>query len=77
MLSFFLFLVKMLRMLSSFCIKTFSVAAISEIETAMSSYKNISANSPSRPIWAVAENYRFEPAFVEVNVIWCLLGTFG
>ncbi|CAH2053190.1 unnamed protein product [Thlaspi arvense] len=43
------------------------VAAITEIETAMTSYRNISANSPSRPIWAVAENYRFEPAFVELK----------
>uniref|UniRef100_A0A1J3H032 Glucose--fructose oxidoreductase n=1 Tax=Noccaea caerulescens TaxID=107243 RepID=A0A1J3H032_NOCCA len=42
-----------------------AAASISEIETAISSYKNISADSPSRPIWAVAENYRFEPAFVE------------
>lgn len=55
-------------MLSSFCFNTFFfVAAIGEIETAMTSYKNISSDSPCRPIWAVAENYRFEPAFVEVN----------
>ncbi|KAL0707008.1 hypothetical protein Bca4012_073434 [Brassica carinata] len=41
--------------------------AIGEIETAMTSYKNISTDSPCRPIWAVAENYRFEPAFVELK----------
>ncbi|EFH59527.1 oxidoreductase family protein [Arabidopsis lyrata subsp. lyrata] len=44
-----------------------AAASISEIETAMSSYRNISADSPCRPIWAVAENYRFEPAFVELK----------
>jgi hypothetical protein len=43
-------------------------AAISEIETSLSSYKSICANSPGYPIWAVAENYRFEPALVEVIV---------
>ncbi|KAK6937078.1 hypothetical protein RJ641_034108 [Dillenia turbinata] len=37
--------------------------AFSEIETAFQSYHSISA--VSRPIWAVGENYRFEPAFVE------------
>jgi len=62
-------------MLYSYCFTSFFVAAISEIETAMSSYRNISADSPCRPIWAVAENYRFEPAFVEVTVTYCLLGT--
>ncbi|KAL0899525.1 hypothetical protein Bca101_083486 [Brassica carinata] len=41
--------------------------AIGEIETAMTSYRNISCDSPCRPIWAVAENYRFEPAFVELK----------
>ncbi|XVF04640.1 hypothetical protein REPUB_Repub05bG0102100 [Reevesia pubescens] len=35
-----------------------------EIETALASYKSICTNF-GRPIWAVAENYRFEPAFVE------------
>ncbi|KAJ4894160.1 NAD(P)-binding Rossmann-fold superfamily protein [Raphanus sativus] len=44
-----------------------AAASIGEIETAMTSYKNISAHSPCRPIWAVAENYRFEPAFVELK----------
>jgi hypothetical protein len=38
------------------------------LETALSSYKSICANLSDQPIWAVAENYRFEPAFVEVFV---------
>ncbi|KFK39395.1 hypothetical protein AALP_AA3G239500 [Arabis alpina] len=51
-----------------------AAASISEIETAMSSYKNISADSTRCPIWAVAENYRFEPAFVELKK---LIGEIG
>lgn len=44
-----------------------SYTAVSEAETAISHYKSLGANSLShRPIWAVGENYRFEPAFVEV-----------
>nr|CAN75498.1 hypothetical protein VITISV_020272 [Vitis vinifera] len=39
--------------------------AISEAETALSHYNSICASIPGQPIWAVAENYRFEPAFVE------------
>ncbi|KAG8638251.1 uncharacterized protein YMR315W isoform X2 [Manihot esculenta] len=42
-----------------------AAASINEIETVLSTYKSIYTNSPSQPIWAVAENYRFEPAFVE------------
>ncbi|KAK6925685.1 hypothetical protein RJ641_007404 [Dillenia turbinata] len=38
-------------------------AAASEIEMALRSNQSIS--TVSRPIWAVGENYRFEPAFVE------------
>ncbi|XP_020692040.1 uncharacterized protein LOC110106459 [Dendrobium catenatum] len=37
----------------------------SEAETALSSYKSLCNHLPHQPIWAVAENYRFEPAFVE------------
>ncbi|CAI0412758.1 unnamed protein product [Linum tenue] len=36
-----------------------------EIEAALSGYKSICAKTPGQPIWAVAENYRFEPAFEE------------
>ncbi|PQP97959.1 uncharacterized protein Pyn_28020 [Prunus yedoensis var. nudiflora] len=42
-----------------------AAASTSELETALSSYRSIFANIPNKPIWAVAENYRFEPAFVE------------
>ncbi|KAL6204069.1 hypothetical protein ACLB2K_021338 [Fragaria x ananassa] len=42
-----------------------AAATTSELEIALSSYKSIVANTPNKPIWAVAENYRFEPAFVE------------
>ncbi|KAJ0799470.1 hypothetical protein HanOQP8_Chr00c649g0846621 [Helianthus annuus] len=43
-----------------------SSAAISEAETALSSYNSFyNNNSSAQKIWAVAENYRFEPAFVE------------
>ncbi|KAB2025108.1 hypothetical protein ES319_D06G129300v1 [Gossypium barbadense] len=41
-----------------------AATSIPEIETALASYKSVSTN-PGQPIWAVAENYRFEPAFVE------------
>ncbi|KAK2993085.1 hypothetical protein RJ640_029791 [Escallonia rubra] len=40
-------------------------AAISEAETGLSSYHSICVKAPGQPIWAVAENYRFEPSFVE------------
>ncbi|XP_010544236.1 PREDICTED: uncharacterized protein YMR315W isoform X2 [Tarenaya hassleriana] len=52
-----------------------AAASISEIETAISSYKNISTGSPSPSIWAVAENYRFEPAFVELKKLVGEIGT--
>ncbi|XAR60421.1 scyllo-inositol 2-dehydrogenase (NADP+) [Bertholletia excelsa] len=42
-----------------------AVASINEAETAFSSYKSAIGSLPAQPIWAVAENYRFEPAFVE------------
>ncbi|CAK7339263.1 unnamed protein product [Dovyalis caffra] len=48
--------------------------ATSEIETALSSYKSICANSPGYPIWAVAENYRFEPALVECKKLMADIG---
>ncbi|KAL8056831.1 hypothetical protein ABFX02_04G144600 [Erythranthe guttata] len=40
-----------------------AAASITEVETALSSYNSLSL--PSKPIWAVAENLRFEPAFLE------------
>ncbi|KAL5707994.1 hypothetical protein ACHQM5_018836 [Ranunculus cassubicifolius] len=42
-----------------------AAAYVSEAETALSQYDSLSTHVPHRPIWAVAENYRFEPAFVE------------
>lgn len=42
-----------------------AAAKIDEAETALQSYKSISNGISGSPIWAVAENYRFEPAFVE------------
>nr|GEY39867.1 R-linalool synthase QH1, chloroplastic-like [Tanacetum cinerariifolium] len=38
---------------------------ITELETASSSYNSLYNHQPTQNIWAVAENYRFEPAFVE------------
>lgn len=37
----------------------------SEAEMALSGYKALCNSIPRQAIWAVAENYRFEPAFVE------------
>ncbi|KAL4198196.1 hypothetical protein AMTRI_Chr03g44720 [Amborella trichopoda] len=42
-----------------------AASSLSEAENAMLFYHSLHANFPHRPIWAVAENYRFEPAFVE------------
>ncbi|KAL7114850.1 hypothetical protein ACP275_04G147500 [Erythranthe tilingii] len=43
-----------------------AAASITEVEAALSSYNSLSSTSlPSKPIWAVAENLRFEPAFLE------------
>ncbi|XP_075508793.1 dehydrogenase FPY6 [Primulina tabacum] len=38
-----------------------AAASVSELETAISCYNSFNV----APIWAIAENYRFEPAFVE------------
>lgn len=42
-----------------------AASGITELETALSNYKSISADAPGQIIWSVAENYRFEPALVE------------
>nr|GEV98317.1 NAD(P)-binding Rossmann-fold superfamily protein [Tanacetum cinerariifolium] len=42
-----------------------AAASITELETALSSYNSLYNDQPTQNIWAVAENYRFEPAFVE------------
>ncbi|KAL9322942.1 hypothetical protein ACSQ67_010995 [Phaseolus vulgaris] len=41
----------------------------SELETALSSYRSISADAPSQLIWSVAENYRFESGLLEGGFI--------
>lgn len=42
-----------------------AAANIVEAEKALSDYKTFCASSPGAPYWAVAENYRFEPGFIE------------
>uniref|UniRef100_A0A9I9D8M2 Oxidoreductase n=1 Tax=Cucumis melo TaxID=3656 RepID=A0A9I9D8M2_CUCME len=42
-----------------------AAASTSELEYALSNYNSLSANFLRQPLWAVAENYRFEPALVE------------
>ncbi|KAK4371721.1 hypothetical protein RND71_007105 [Anisodus tanguticus] len=39
--------------------------AVDEAEKALAQYNSLSATLTHQPIWAVAENYRFEPAFIE------------
>ncbi|KAG6403142.1 hypothetical protein SASPL_135359 [Salvia splendens] len=53
--------------LSNYC---FANEAGTELERAISSYASI---NPA-PIWAVAENYRFEPAFVEGKKLMAEIG---
>ena len=42
------------------------LSATCEAQAALSCYGSFHSNVHGEPIWAVAENYRFEPAFVEV-----------
>lgn len=51
-----------------------AAANISEIENALSRYNSICPDSPGQPIWAVAENYRFEPAFMECKKLIAEIG---
>ncbi|KAD5508747.1 hypothetical protein E3N88_16450 [Mikania micrantha] len=48
--------------------------AITEIETALSCYNSLYNNPSAKKIWAVAENYRFEPAFVESRKLMSEIG---
>ncbi|RLN34925.1 uncharacterized protein C2845_PM03G29170 [Panicum miliaceum] len=41
------------------------IQATTEAETALSIYNSFPNQFPYKPIWALGENYRFEPAFVE------------
>lgn len=51
-----------------------AAASISEVETALSCYNSICSNPSTQTIWAVAENYRFEPAFVESRKLMSEIG---
>ncbi|KAL5567204.1 hypothetical protein UlMin_030368 [Ulmus minor] len=51
-----------------------AAASTSELEAALASYDSISAQVTGKPIWAVAENYRFEPAFVECKKLIAEIG---
>ncbi|KAK6802444.1 hypothetical protein RDI58_000224 [Solanum bulbocastanum] len=42
-----------------------AAANVDEAEKALTHYNSLSATLTQQPIWAVAENYRFEPAFIE------------
>ncbi|XP_011090402.1 uncharacterized protein YMR315W isoform X2 [Sesamum indicum] len=42
-----------------------AASSINEVKTALSSYNSLSTSLPRQPIWAIAENYRFEPAILE------------
>jgi hypothetical protein len=46
---------------------TIKISATTEAETALSIYNSFPNQFPYKPIWALGENYRFEPAFVEVQ----------
>ncbi|KAL8227245.1 hypothetical protein R6Q57_017077 [Mikania cordata] len=51
-----------------------AAASITEIETALSCYNSLYNNPSAKKIWAVAENYRFEPAFVESRKLMSEIG---
>ncbi|XP_068643001.1 dehydrogenase FPY6 [Aristolochia californica] len=42
-----------------------AASTVTDAEIALSTYNSLCAQICPRPIWAVAENYRFEPAFME------------
>ncbi|MCD7453374.1 hypothetical protein HAX54_020789 [Datura stramonium] len=42
-----------------------AAATVDEAEKALAHYNSLSTTLPHQPLWAVAENYRFEPAFIE------------
>ncbi|KAL3850079.1 hypothetical protein ACJIZ3_011961 [Penstemon smallii] len=42
-----------------------AASSSTEMENALSCYNSLSTTLPSRPIWAVAENYRFEAGLLE------------
>ncbi|XP_010913917.1 dehydrogenase FPY6 [Elaeis guineensis] len=58
---------KMLKMGKHVIQEKPAAESTSEADTALSRYKSLCDHFRSQPIWAVAENYRFEPAFVEAR----------
>ncbi|CDP14087.1 unnamed protein product [Coffea canephora] len=51
-----------------------ATASIDEAEAALSSYHSLRTHLPFQPVWAVAENYRFEPAFEESKKLMAEVG---
>lgn len=51
-----------------------ATASVDEAEAALSSYHSLRTHLPFQPVWAVAENYRFEPAFVESKKLMAEVG---
>ncbi|KAJ8565198.1 hypothetical protein K7X08_007774 [Anisodus acutangulus] len=49
-------------------------ATVDEAEKALAQYISLSATLTHQPIWAVAENYRFEPAFIESKKLISAIG---
>lgn len=46
------------------------LADLAHLQPALTAYRELSAKlGPKTPLWAVAENYRFEPALLEVTLV--------
>lgn len=43
-------------------------ASVADVRKAWSTYQALAVNDKKLPIWAVAENYRFEPALIQVYI---------
>lgn len=48
--------------------KEIILAAVAEARDAWSAYQALAGKDVKLPIWAVAENYRFEPALIQVSL---------
>jgi hypothetical protein len=42
---------------------------VADVRKAWSAYQALATNNAKLPIWAVAENYRFEPALIQVVLV--------
>ncbi|XP_074348045.1 dehydrogenase FPY6-like isoform X2 [Apium graveolens] len=51
-----------------------AAVSVKEAESALACYNSINTEVAGQPIWAVAENYRFEPAFVESKKLMAEIG---